>query len=139
MRFRPVLVVILLVPVFTLAQIPQSKVCGSVAQYFRLNRLAPELLDVNVFEHPTEGRTMRIRIAARRSQSRRDIGLAFSAAAAVANCSEKQFDLLWVEMVITYKDKENSSFIAPAYCTINALINQEITMEQWWEDCVQVL
>lgn len=139
MRCRSKLILLLLVPIFMAAQIPQNKVCGSVAQYFRLNRLAPKLLNVRVFEHPIEGRTMKITIETRRSQSMKDIGLAFSAAAAVANCSERKFDLLWVEMVINYKDQEVSSFIAPAYCTINALIHQEISKKQWWEDCVEIL
>lgn len=82
---------------------------------------------------------MRIKIEARRSQSRRDIGLAFSAAAAVANCSKEKFDLLWVEMTIMYKGKETTQFIATAPCTINALIHNEISMDQWWEECVTIL
>lgn len=102
-----------------------------------MNRLAPELISVDVFQHPTEGQTMKIRIKARRSQSYKDIGLAFSAAAAVANLSKQEFDLFWVEMSINFKDTETSHFFAPAECTINALIRQHRSAESWWNECIE--
>jgi len=121
-----------------MGQIPESKVCGTVEQYFRMNRLCPELIDVDVFDHPTEGHTMRIKIIARRSQSQKDIGLAFSAAAAVANCAGQDFELFWVEMGINYKGTETTHFFAEADCTIDALILQTRPAATWWDDCVQV-
>lgn len=139
MKRRTKILSMILIPVLLCSQIPGNKVCGTVAQYFRLNRLAPKLVDVKVFDHPIEGHTMRIRIEARRSQSKKDIGLAFAAAAAVANCSEEKFDLLWIEMDIMYKSKETSHFVATAPCTINAFIHKEISMDRWWEDCVKIL
>ncbi len=119
------------------AHLQDVKVPICIGQYFKLNRGAPELVSVDVFEHPELGRTLRVRIIGRRNQTGKDLAFAFAAAAAVANMSEEGFDLFWVEMDINIKDSETTMALAPAECTIDALIMGNCELEKWWENCLQ--
>ncbi len=127
---------LLFLPLALQAQIPDIKIPHSIEQYFRLNRVGPDLVCVDLIEHPGLGRTIRIKIISRRSQTARDFAFAFAAGAAVANMAEPDIELLWVELEVRFKGSEISTAIAPARCTIDKIILQCET-EVWWDKCVQ--
>lgn len=90
-----------------------------------------------MFAHPEFGRTIKLKIIARRTQSGQDLLFAFAAAAAVANLAEHDIELLWVEMDINFKELETTMALAPANCTIEAIILGNCKTEKWWNDCLQ--
>ena len=128
----------LILPLFVSAQISDENIPNSIDQYFRINRLGPELLSVDVFEHPKSGRVLRIRVLGRRSQSEKDMVFAFTAASAVANLAEKEIELIWVDVEIRFKEIETTTALAPAKCTIDAIILQK-GADTWWQDCLEFL
>lgn len=130
---------IFFIPLLLSAHLEDVKIPICIGQYFKLNRGGPELVCVDVFEHPELGRTLKIKIIGRRNQSGEDLAYAFTAAAAVANMGEESFDLLWVEMGIKFKEIETIMAIAPASCIINAIILENYKTEKWWKNCIQIL
>ncbi|NQV42563.1 MAG: hypothetical protein HQ506_09430 [Candidatus Marinimicrobia bacterium] len=107
-----------------------------IKQYFQLNRGGPELISIDIFEHPELGHTIRIKIAGRRNRSGQDLVYAFTSAAAVANL-HGDIEMLWVEMDITYKDVETTQALAQAACTIDALIQGNCEIQEWLNNCLQ--
>ncbi|MBT4130947.1 MAG: hypothetical protein HOG76_06615 [Candidatus Marinimicrobia bacterium] len=124
-------------PFLLSAQIQDVKIRSCIEQYFKLNRAGPELVCIDMFDHPEFGCTIKIKILARRTQSGQDLLFAFAAAAAVANLAEHHIDLLWVEMDINFKELETTMALAPADCTIDAIILGNCKTEKWWNDCLQ--
>ena len=129
----------LLFPLLLSAQIPDGKIPHFIGDYFMLNRVGPELVCIDIFEHPQSGRTLKIKVIGRRSLSERDLAFAFAAAASVANLAEYDFELLWVEMVVQYKGPETIMALAPAKCTIEAIVLQNCEAGNWWNDCLEFL
>ncbi len=118
-------------------QIPDAQMAQSVKDYFVRFRTGPELVSVELVNHHQSGRTLKVRIIATRNRSGKDLAFAFAAAAAVANQAMKPVELLWVEMDINFKDSETTMALAPANCTIDALIFGNTETEKWWKDCLQ--
>jgi len=138
MKFRIFLLSIFLLPVLGTAKIADARIPQSVEAFFQQNRLGPELISVEVFNHYQSGRTLKLKIIARRNMSGKDMVFAFAAAAAVAHYADKPIELLWVDMSINFKGAETTTAIAPANCTIDAIILKNIETEKWWEDCMQI-
>jgi len=134
---RFLLLNLILLPVLITAQISDTQIPHSVKTYFEMNRLGPELISAEVVNHHQSGRTLIIKIVARRNMSGKDLIFAFAAAAAVANFAAKPIDLLWVEMDINFKGSETTLALAPANCTIDAIILKNCETEKWWQDCLQ--
>lgn len=137
MRSQVLFISTILLPLIAFSQISDTKIPSNVEKYFERNRLGPELVLVKVMDDDQSGRTLKVKIIARRSKSGKDLAFAFAAAAAVANFADKPIDLLWVEMDISFKDTETTMAIAPANCTIDALIFGNTETEKWWQDCLQ--
>ena len=129
--------IMVLLPLLLTAHLQDVKILHCVGQYFVLNRGGPELVSVDVFEHPELGRTLKIKIVGRRTQTGKDLAYAFTALAAVANLCEQGFDLLWVEMDEQFKGEGPTMALAPANCTIDALIFGTCDKTKWWNDCLQ--
>lgn len=138
MGIRLLLLSIFLLPHLVFAKIPDTKIPQSIQTYFSQNRLGPELVSAEVFNHHQSGRTLKLKIIARRNMSGKDLAFAFAAAAAVAHYADKPVELLWVEMDINFKDSETTVAIAPANCTIDAIIFGNVPTEKWWEDCMRI-
>lgn len=136
--FRTLLSSTLFFPLLLSAQITDAHIPRSIAQYFRINRLGPELVSVDVFEHPKSGRVLKIQVAARRTQSEKDLAFALAAASAVANLADQEIELFWVDMEIRFKEVETTTVLAPAKCTIDAIIYRMGT-ESWWDDCLEFI
>ncbi len=136
MRSGFILLFILLIPAALSAQPRDVPIPHCIAQYFQLNRGGPELLDVEIFEHPELGHTIKIKIAGRRNRSAQDLAYAFTSAAAVANL-QGHIEMLWVEMEINFKDKEIIDALAQADCSIDALIMGSGISKAFWENCVE--
>jgi len=137
MNFRHLFFSLFFFPLILGAQIPDVRIPSCVGKYFEMNRLGPELVSVEVVNHHQSGRTLKINIVGRRNQSGKDLAFAFAAAAAVANMADRSFELLWVEMDINFKGSETTLALAPANCTIDALIFGNCETEKWWQDCLQ--
>lgn len=135
-KSRYLFFLICLFPLLLSAQFQDLQIPHCIGQYFRLNRGGPELLDVNIFEHPELGHTIRIRIVGRRNRSSQDLAYAFTSAAAVANL-HGHIEMLWVEMAITYKDTEITQALAQADCTIDALIRGNYEIQEWLNKCLE--
>ena len=138
MNFRSILLALILLPTFGMAQIPDVKIPSTIEKYFKMNRKGPELVSAEVFNHLQSGRTIKLKIVATRNNSGMDLAFAFAAAAAIANMADRQIELIWVEMDINFKDSEMTIALAPANCTIDALIFGTIETEKWWKDCLQI-
>ncbi len=137
MNLRPTIFALLLFPVLLGAQISDTQIPQSIQRYFKMNRLGPELVNVEVLNHYQSGRTIKLQIIANRNKSGKDLAFAFAAAAAIANFAEKPIELLWVEMDVNFRDSESTMAIAPAKCTIDAIILKNTEMDSWWTDCLQ--
>ncbi len=131
------LILFVLIPLLGIAKIPDPQISSNVDKYFSRNRLGPTLISAEIVSNYESGRTLKIKIIARRNKSGKDLGFAFAAAAAVANLADNPIDLLWVEMDINFKDLETTMAIAPANCTIDAIIMGNVEYEKWWNDCLQ--
>ncbi len=137
MNLRPTILAFFLLPMLLVAQIPDTQIPQSIQSYFKMNRLGPELVSAEVFNHHQSGRTIKLKIVASRNKSGKDLAFAFAAAAAVANFADRPIELLWVEMDINFKGSETTLALAPANCTIDALILGNCKTEKWWKDCLQ--
>lgn len=102
-----------------------------------MNRSGPELVGVDVFQHPELGRTIKVVIIARRNRTAQDLAFAFTSAAAVANLMEREIDLLWVEMNVEYNGTETSHALAPVKCSIDALVFDGCDVDEFWKNCVE--
>lgn len=138
MSIRLLLFCSFLLPQLVFAKISDAKIPYNIQTYFQRNRLGPELVSAEVFNHNLSGRTLKLKIIARRNLSGRDLAFAFAAAAAVAYHADKPIELLWVEMDINFKDSETTLAFAPANCTIDAIIFGNVETEKWWEDCLEI-
>lgn len=138
MNFHKLILLSLLLPLATYAKISDAKISESIETFFQRNRLGPELVSAEVMNHFESGRTIKVKIIARRNQSEKDLVFAFAAAAAVAHYADRPIEMLWVDMDINFKDSESVRAIAPANCTIAAIILKEWETERWWEDCMQI-
>ena len=137
MKFYSILIPLVLLPILLEAKISDTQIPATIETYFQMNRLGPELISTEVINHRQSGRAIKISIIASRNKSARDLAFTFAAAAAVANMAERPFELLWVEMDINFKDSETTMALAPANCTIDALIFGNCETEKWWKDCLQ--
>lgn len=129
----------LLLPVFLLAQYSDQQLPGVVESYFKRNRTSPTLVSVDVDKDYLYGRTLRIKIMGNRTTSNDDIGFAFGAAAAVANHAQKPIDTIWVEMDVLYKVVETTIAVAPADCSIDAIVRKTRKFSDWWDNCLEFL
>lgn len=138
MILRSIWFILLLLPILTIAKISDAQIPSNIAKYFQYNRLGPELVSAEVVNHHQSGRTIKLKIIARRNSSAKDLAFAFAAAAAMAHYADRPIELLWVEMDINFKDSETTMAIAPANCTIDAIILKNTETEEWWENCMQI-
>lgn len=137
MKFRNLLFISIVFPVLSMAQISDTQIPSKVQQYFKMNRKGPTLVSTEVVNNHQSGRTIKLKIVANRNSKGKDLAFAFAAAAAVINRADKPFELIWVEMDINFKDLETTMVIAPAMCTIDAIILKNVDTDKWWEDCLQ--
>ena len=121
------------------AQIRDHHIATTVEKYFARNRTAPTLISVDLSDDFMYGRTLKIRIRGQRNTENEDIGFAFGAAAAVANQASIKIETLWVEMDVRYKSIETTVAIAPAPCSIDAIVIKSTSFGSWWEDCLEIL
>ena len=137
MNMRQLLLCILMFPMLLSAQIPDVKIPSTIEKYFHMNRKGPELVSAEVFNHHQSGRTIKLKIIASHSNSGKDLAFAFAAAAAIANMADRPIELLWVVMDVNFKGSETTVALAPANCTIDAIILKNTETEKWWKDCLQ--
>ena len=121
-----------------LAEINELQLDHALSQYFYMNRKGPELVSVRVMTPSPGERTLKLHIIARRHSRAADLGFAFAAAAAVANLCVNPPNMLEVQMDINYRDYETTLAMAPADCTIDAVILKKSEYDDWWESCLQL-
>ncbi|NQV14927.1 hypothetical protein HQ531_05660 [bacterium] len=126
-------------PLLLQAQIRDQHIATTVEKYFARNRTAPTLISVNLSEDYMYGRTLKIRIHGHRNTENEDIGFAFGAAAAIANQTSSKIETLWVEMDVRYKKIETTIAVAPAPCSIDAIVRKSRSFGSWWEECLEFL
>lgn len=85
------------------------------------------------------GRTLKIRIQGHRNSENEDLGFAFGAAAAVANQASNKLEAIWIEMDVRYKAVETTVAVAPAPCSIEAIVHKSRSFGEWWENCLEIL
>ena len=132
-------VLFLLFPILLVAQIPDRHVSSTVEKYFARNRTAPTLISVETVDDYLYGKTLKIRIQGHRNSENEDLGFAFGAAAAVANQASNEYESLWVEMDVRYKQLETTIAVAPAPCSIDTIVLKTRTFSEWWEKCLEIL
>ncbi len=138
MRYNHRLLLIgLLLPILLTAQLEDVKIHGCINQYFRLNRGGPTLHNIEIFEHPDLGHTIKLKITSRRNRTQQDLTYGFTSAAAVANL-HGHIEMLWVEMDVRFKTVETTTALASAECSIDALILGNVGYKMWWTDCLQI-
>lgn len=130
---------LLIFPVLLVAQISDRHLSSTVEKYFARNRTAPTLISAEIVDDYLYGRTLKIRIQGHRNSENEDLGFAFGAAAAVANQASVSFDVLWVEMDVRYKQLETTIAVAPAPCSIEAIVMKSRAFSEWWEKCLEIL
>jgi len=138
-HFIYLLSILILFPILLSAQIQDRYIASTVEKYFARNRTAPTIISADVVEDIMYGRTLKIRIQGHRNSENEDLGFAFGAAAAVANQASNQLDALWVEMDVRYKAVETTVAVAPAQCSIEAIVHKTRSFGAWWEDCLEIL
>ncbi len=138
MNYR-LFVLIAMLPIFLSAQIQDIHISRTVEKYFNRNRTAPTLMTAEVVDDYVYGRTLKITIRGRRNSQNEDLGFAFGAAAAIAGRASNPFEMLWVEMDVRYKDIETTTAIAPAPCSIEAIVRKTRSFESWWDGCLEFL
>ena len=131
--------ILLLVPILLSAQIQDRHIASTVEKYFARNRSAPLIISADVVDDFLYGRTLKIKIQGHRNSENEDLGFAFGAAAAVANQASNTFDALWIEMDVRYKAIETTIAVAPAQCSIEAIVQKSRSFGEWWEDCLEIL
>lgn len=130
---------LLFIPLTLPAQIHDRHIAGTVEKYFARNRTAPAIISSEVVDDFLYGRTLKIRIRGNRNSENEDLGFAFGAAAAVANQATTPLDMLWVEMDVRYKAIETTVAVAPADCSVEAIVKKTKTFGDWWENCLEFL
>ncbi len=126
-------------PVLVFAQIQDRHIASTVEKYFARNRTAPTIISAEVVDDILYGRTLKIRIQGHRNSENEDMGFAFGAAAAVANQATNTFEALWVEMDVRYKEVETTVAVAPALCSIEAIVHKSRSFGEWWENCLEIM
>ncbi len=129
----------MLLPILLSAQIQDQYIASTVEKYFARNRTAPTIISAEIVDDIMYGRTLKIRIQGHRNSENEDLGFAFGAAAAVANQASNQLDALWIEMDVRYKVWETTVAVAPAPCSIEAIVLKTRSFGAWWEDCLEIL
>ncbi len=129
----------LLIPICLSAQIHDRHLSSTVEKYFARNRTAPTIISTDVVDDFMYGRTLKIRIRGHRNSENEDLGFAFGAAAAVANQASTPLETLWVEMDVRYKRLETTTAVAPADCSIDAIVKKSKSFSEWWEACLELL
>ncbi len=127
------------VPACLIAQYSDDQIPGVVRAYFQRNRTAPRLIRVDTDQDYIQGRLLRIKIQGNRNSANDDIGFAFGAAAAVANRARRPFDTIWIEMDVLYKNIETTIALAPAPCSIEAIVQKNRSFQDWWDHCLEFL
>ena len=131
--------ILTLFPILLSAQIQDYHISRTVEKYFTRNRTAPALVSTEVVDDIIYGRTLKITIQGHRNSENQDIGFAFGAAAAIANQASHPFEALWVEMDVRYKQTETTIAVAPAACSIDAIVRKTRSFGSWWEGCLEFL
>jgi len=131
--------IILLFPLMVCSQIQDIYIEGTVEKYFARNRTSPTLMSAEIIDDLMFGRTLKVAIRGQRNSENEDLGFAFGAAAAIAGKATTPFETLWVEMDIRYKSMETTIAVAPAPCSIEAIVKKSRSFASWWEDCLQFL
>jgi hypothetical protein len=137
--FKHLFSILVLLPIVLSAQIQDRHLAITVEKYFARNRTAPTLISAEVVNDIMYGRTLRIKIQGHRNSENEDLGFAFGAAAAVANQASNKLDALWIEMDVRYKAIETTVAVAPALCSIEAIVHKSRSFGEWWEDCLEIL
>lgn len=130
---------IFMIPTIMMAQIQDYHIPGTVEKYFNRNRTSPSMISAEVVDDYIYGRTLKIRINGHRNSENADLGFAFGAAAAVANRAARPIKAIWVEMDVRYKRVETTIAVAPADCSVEAIVTKTRTFESWWEGCLEFL
>ncbi|MCF7922233.1 MAG: hypothetical protein K9M55_05980 [Candidatus Marinimicrobia bacterium] len=130
---------LIFIPFLLSAQIHDRHISSTVEKYFARNRTAPTIISAEVVEDFLYGRTLKIRILGHRNSENEDLGFAFGAAAAVANQAANPFEALWIEMDVRYKATETTVAVAPALCSIEAIVQKSRSFGEWWENCLEIL
>ncbi|MCF6237994.1 MAG: hypothetical protein L3J79_04135 [Candidatus Marinimicrobia bacterium] len=133
------LLVTILIPALTLGQIQDIHISGTVKKYFDRNRSGPTLISAEIIDDFIYGRTLKVKIRGHRNSENPDLGFTFGAAAAVANHAATPFEMIWVEMDVRYKKLETTIAIAPAQCSVEAIVTKTRTFDSWWESCLEFL
>ncbi len=128
-----------LLPIMMLGQIRDHHISSTTEKYFNRNRTAPTLISTDIVNDLMYGRTLKITIRGHRNSENQDLGFAFGAAAAIANQASTPFEALWVEMDIRYKQLETTIAVAPAHCSIDAIVRKSRSYDSWWEECLEIL
>ncbi|MEA3287960.1 MAG: hypothetical protein U9Q77_11390 [Candidatus Marinimicrobia bacterium] len=139
MNRLPILIILSMLPIFTLAQIQDHHISSTVEKYFNRNRTGPTLISADIVDDFIYGRTLKISIRGHRNSENPDLGFAFGAAAAVANHAANPIKMLWVEMDVRYKKLETTIAVAPTPCSVEAIITKTRTFDSWWQDCLEFL
>ncbi len=137
--FKHVTSILIFLPILLSAQIHDRHLASTVEKYFARNRTAPTIISAEVVDDIMYGRTLKIRIHGNRNSENEDLGFAFGAAAAVANQATNELQALWIEMDVRYKAVETTVAVAPALCSIEAIVHKSRTFGEWWEDCLEIL
>ncbi len=140
--YRSIIFIVTLVSVFPLllhAQIQDHHISRTVEKYFARNRTAPTLITSEIVDDFLYGKTLKITIRGHRNSENTDLGFAFGAAAAIANQATRPFEVLWVELDVRYKRIETTIAVAPAPCSIDAIVRKSRTFGSWWEECLEFL
>ncbi|NQV16115.1 hypothetical protein HQ531_11705 [bacterium] len=130
-------IILVLFPVILQAKISDPQISATVEKYFAWSRGEPTLISADIVQDYIYGRTLKIIIIANRNTKEQDLGFAFATAATVANIAATPFDMLWVEMDIHFKNSETTIAIAPAECSIDAMILKNCDFDDWWNGCLQ--
>jgi hypothetical protein len=134
-----VILIIILFPLLSIAQIQDAHIQSTVEKYFARNRTAPALMSASVVDDIMYGRTLKISIRGHRNSENEDIGFAFGAAASIASRASSPIETLWVEMGVRYKRIETTIAIAPAKCSSDAIVRKTRSFASWWEECLEFL
>ena len=132
-------IILFLFPLILSAQLQDIHISRTIEKYFNRNRTAPTLLSSEVLDDYMYGRTLKINIRGQRNSENEDIGFAFGAAAAIAAQANQSFETLWVEMDVRYKNIETTIAVAPAPCSIDAIVRKSRSFNSWWKDCLEFL
>jgi hypothetical protein len=138
-HFKLLFSIIILLPTLLSAQIQDRHLASTVEKYFARNRTAPTIISAEVVDDIMYGRTLKIRIQGHRNSENEDLGFAFGAAAAVANQASNKLEAIWIEMDVRYKAVETTVAVAPAPCSIEAIVHKSRSFGEWWENCLEIL